>query len=97
MGGTHRIIQSGYRKASAQLLRIFNNSFEGHSFKDKTKTWVRIYAYRPDFKSDIQNFEECICDALKEALQIDDRYFSLIIDWELNRKTPIIHIDVWQE
>lgn len=94
--GSFRVIRKEYRTASHQLLSLFNNSFTNHPFKDQEKLWVKIYAHRPDFKSDIQNFEECICDALKESIKIDDRYYSLIIDWELNRKDPKIEIEIWQ-
>ena len=97
MNRSKRIITNEYRAASDQLLRIFNNSFLAHKFKDKKKLWVKIYAYRPDMKSDIQNFEECICDALKKSIGIDDRYYSLVIDWEIVKVKGSILIEIWQE
>jgi hypothetical protein len=95
---TSRIITASYRQATRVLSTIFNQTFKGHTFLDKHKTWVKIYAYRPDFKSDIHNFEECICDSLKDAIGIDDRYFSLIIDWclDIEKINPRIEIEVWQ-
>lgn len=47
------------------------------------KIRVDIYAYRPDFKFDVQNAVNPICDAVKLAIGIDDNVYATSTDYEM--------------
>ena len=47
----------------------------GTRFKPRTKTRLVCWWHRPDIRSDIVNFHKELCDAVKRAIGVDDRYF----------------------
>ena len=52
----------------------------------KAKTHVGIMVYRPDMRSDPANFIDSILDIVKTGIGVDDRWFSVSLDWELAPK-----------
>jgi len=63
---------------------------------EKRKIWVCIKVYRPDMRADPCNFIDAILDGVKVGTGVDDRYYSGLWDWELDKDNPRIEITVDQ-
>lgn len=63
------------------------------------KVFVDIFVQKPDNKGDAINVVDSVCDGVKDAIGIDDRWFCLRgLDWEVVKSgTPRIWIGVGQE
>jgi hypothetical protein len=62
------------------------------------KLWIDLFIQKPNHKSDAINMLDCICDAIKDALDIDDRWFAIRrLDWEIVKVDPVIYIGIGQE
>jgi hypothetical protein len=64
----------------------------------QNKVWLDIFVQKPNHRGDAANFIDLICDAIKEAIGVDDRWFSIRrVDWEIVKNDPQIFICVGQE
>lgn len=62
------------------------------------KVWLDILVQKPSNKGDAVNVVDSVCDAVKVAIGIDDRYFSIRrLDWEIVKENPKIFVGVAQE
>jgi Holliday junction resolvase RusA-like endonuclease len=66
------------------------------SFKAKEKIYISIYAELENHRGDALNLVDTICDAVKQAILVDDRWFAIkSLDWEI-KKSGKIFIDIEQ-
>lgn len=64
----------------------------------QAKVWISIFVQKPNHRSDAVNTVDTICDAVKKAIEVDDRWFSIDrVDWEIKKKDPQIYIRIAQE
>lgn len=62
------------------------------------KVWLDILVQKSDHRGDAVNVIDGICDALKKAIGIDDRWFCIRrLDWEIIKDKPMIYIGIGQE
>ncbi|MBN2132226.1 MAG: hypothetical protein JW741_22185 [Sedimentisphaerales bacterium] len=62
------------------------------------KVWLDILVQKPNHKGDAVNVVDLVCDSVKEAVGIDDRWFSIRrLDWQIVKKTPRLFIGVGQD
>lgn len=62
------------------------------------KVWIDILVQKPNHKGDAVNVIDLVCDALKEALGVDDRWFCIRrLDWEIVKESPKLFIGIGQE
>ena len=62
------------------------------------KLWISILVDKPDHRGDAVNVIDLICDALKDAMRVDDRWFCIgNVDWQVNKTNPRIHIFFGQD
>jgi hypothetical protein len=62
------------------------------------KLWVSIFIQKPNHRGDAINVLDTICDAVKIATGIDDRWFSIKnLDWQIVKNNPLIFITIGQE
>lgn len=98
-----RFIQNPkYKKAKDKVILQLKNALKTHpnpvKFEPKKKVYIAATFFRPDLKSDIQNFQEAICDAISKVIAVDDRYFAFKAwDWEVDKENPCIYISVFDE
>lgn len=60
--------------------------------------WLSIFIEKPNFKSDAVNLVDHICDAIKEGIGVDDRWFSInYLHWSVVKEDPKIYIKIGQE
>lgn len=64
----------------------------------QNKVWLSILVQKPDHRGDAVNVIDLVCDAVKDAIGIDDRWFSIKrLDWEICKTNPSLYIGVGQE
>lgn len=62
------------------------------------KVWIEILVQKPNHKGDAVNVVDLVCDALKDAIPVDDRWFSIrILDWHIIKEDPKLYIAIGQE
>jgi len=84
-----------YRKAKLELTHVLR-SLKDEKWKDKAKVYVDIVVFKPNHKSDAINMIDGVCDAIKEVIPVDDRYYGVWCDWEIDKENPRLEIRVWQ-
>ena len=62
------------------------------------KVWVDIFVQKPNHKGDAVNVVDLVCDAVKDAVGVDDRWFSIRrLDWEIVKDKPRLFVGVGQD
>ncbi|NUQ51349.1 MAG: hypothetical protein HUU19_01475 [Phycisphaerales bacterium] len=62
------------------------------------KVWLEIVVQKPDNRGDAVNVVDLVCDAVKRAIQIDDRWFCIRrLDWEIVKADPLLKIGIGQD
>lgn len=64
----------------------------------QAKLWLDIFVQKPDNKSDAVNVVDLVCDAVKDATHLDDRWYSIRrLDWEVVKVDPVVFIGIGQD
>jgi hypothetical protein len=64
----------------------------------QNKVWIDLLIEKPDHKGDAINVVDLVCDAIKEAIDVDDRWFSIRrLDWRIKKDQPQLIIGVGQD
>jgi Holliday junction resolvase RusA-like endonuclease len=85
-----------YKNAVEALILFIKTNLKGVQFKED-KLWLEIFYQKPRMNADVANLIDSISDATKEAIGVDDKWFSLKADWEYDKKTePYIVITLRQ-
>lgn len=86
----YRLGQSGHvtlRKEARAIRERITHSMAEAVFGRKVahnKLWIDIFVQKPDHKGDAVNVVDLVCDAIKDATGLDDRWFSVrAVDWEI--------------
>lgn len=62
------------------------------------KVWLDILVEKPDHKGDAVNVVDLVCDAVKDAIAVDDRWFCLRrLDWRIVKTEPRLIVGLGQE
>lgn len=62
------------------------------------KVWLDILVQKPNHRGDAVNVVDFVCDAVKDAIGVDDRWFSIRrLDWEIVKENPRLIIGIGQE
>ncbi|NRA37896.1 MAG: RusA family crossover junction endodeoxyribonuclease [Planctomycetes bacterium] len=89
------------RNESRQLRNDITMTIKSKLYGQKiahNKVWVEILVQKPDHKGDAVNVIDLVCDALKDAIPVDDRWFSLhVLDWHVVKENPRLYISIGQE
>lgn len=63
----------------------------------QNKVWISLFVQKPNHRSDAINVVDTVCDAIKAAIDLDDRWFCIgRLDWEIKRNDPEIFITIGQ-
>ncbi len=82
-----------YRTHIAALLKA---AVSGRKIANN-KLWLDILVQKPNHKGDAVNFVDTICDAVKDAIGLDDRWYSIYrLDWQIVKHDPKIFIGIGQ-
>lgn len=64
----------------------------------QNKLWIDIYVQKPKQNGDAVNFVDMVCDAVKDALPLDDRWYSLrSVDWQIVKHEPMLFVGLGQD
>lgn len=62
------------------------------------RVWIDILVQKPNHKGDAVNVVDLVCDAVKDAIGVDDRWFSIRrLDWEIVKESPRLFVGVGQD
>jgi len=63
----------------------------------QNKLWIDLFVQKPHHRGDAINVIDVVCDAIKRAVDLDDRWFCINqIDWEIAKQDPQIYIGISQ-
>lgn len=64
----------------------------------QNKVWLDIFVQKKNQRGDAVNFVDLVCDGVKRAMPVDDRWFSIRrLDWQVVKSNPKIFIGVGQD
>jgi len=64
----------------------------------KNKLWIDIFVQKPNHRGDAANFVDMVCDAIKDATLLDDRWYSIQgVDWQITKHNPMLYVGIGQE
>lgn len=76
--------------------RVLLASRDGEWFEGKV--WIDILVEKPDARGDAINVIDLVCDALKDVLGVDDRWYSIRrLDWAIVKRDPMLYVGIGQE
>lgn len=88
----HRATRDSIHYEVLNMLRSGNVKF------NTGKVWLDIFVEKPDHRGDAVNTVDAICDGVKGAIGIDDRWYSIRrLDWIIVKDSPMITIKIGQE
>lgn len=74
-------------KAGARNQRVFQH-----------KLWVDVLVQKPNHRGDAVNVLDMVCDAIKRAIPLDDRWYSVRrLDWQIVKSNPRLFVGISQE
>ena len=93
---TGRVYTPTATKAAREALSwSLKSRMKGKKFKEE-KLEVKLEIFRPDMRTDPANFLDYVLDGIKEPIGIDDRWYEIVIRWEINKENPRIRITITQ-
>lgn len=64
----------------------------------QAKLWLDLLVQKPNHKGDAVNVVDFVCDAVKVATGLDDRWYSIRrLDWEIVKTDPKVYIGLGQD
>ncbi len=62
------------------------------------KLWIDILVQKPNHKGDAVNVLDSVCDGIKKAIPLDDRWYCIRrVDWQIVKENPRLFIGIGQE
>jgi hypothetical protein len=93
----HVALRRESRAKRDEIILMIRNSLGGRRVAHN-KVWIDILVQKPNHKGDAINVVDLVCDALKDALGVDDRWFCIRrLDWEVVKENPNIFIGIGQD
>lgn len=75
------------------LKRVIGDQRVAHN-----KVWLDILVQKPNHKGDGVNVVDLVCDAVKRAIPVDDRWYSIRrLDWQIVKENPRLFVGVGQD
>lgn len=83
--------------AKAAISQRIREAFRGRRVAHN-KVWIDLLVQKPDHRGDAINVVDLVCDAIKDAIGVDDRWFCIRrLDWEIAKSDPMLYIGIGQE
>ncbi len=97
-GRGHTFMRDESRYYRALITEKILASVKDPSIIKQNKLWIDIFVQKPTHRGDAANFLDLVCDAIKDAIPLDDRWYSVrSIDWQITKHEPMIYIGLGQE
>jgi Holliday junction resolvase RusA-like endonuclease len=96
-GGGHMFMRKKAAAARAEITTAVKRAMAGRQAVE-AKVYIEIFVQKSNQRGDAINVVDVVCDGIKDALGIDDRWFCIRgLDWEVVKANPRIFIGVSQE
>jgi hypothetical protein len=93
----HRFMRTESRAAMDEITLRLRSELAGIKVVHN-KVWLDILVQKTNHRGDAVNVIDLVCDGVKKAIPVDDRWFSIRrLDWEVVKANPRIFIGVGQE
>ncbi len=93
----HVALRRESRAKREEIILRIRESLRGRQLA-RNKVWIEILVQKPNHRGDAVNVVDLVCDALKSAVGIDDRWFCIRrLDWEVVKEDPQLFITIGQE
>lgn len=87
---TGMFLRPEVRRSHQDLAGLIAKAMEGRPVV-KAKVWLDIWVEKPNHKGDAVNVVDFICDSLKKAIGVDDRWFCIRrLDWSVSKRKPMV-------
>lgn len=102
VGAGHVILREESNTIRANLTTILRDallseSLFGHSVVTN-RLWLDIFVEKPDHRGDAINVLDLVADAVKDACDLDDRWYSIRrLDWSIVKTDPRLFVGVSQQ
>lgn len=84
-------------KARHDIGILIKDALDGRRVANN-KLWIDILVQKPNHKGDAVNVVDLVCDAIKDVIPVDDRWYSIRrLDWEVVKKDPMLYVGIGQE
>ena len=90
------IPNKAYTKTLEDIGTLILGKLNGHKFA-KDKIMLDIMVYKTNMNGDPLNLVDGIADAVKGVIGVDDRYYGMFLDWEIDKENPRIELTIKQE
>jgi hypothetical protein len=96
-GGGHVSLREGVNRYRALIGYKLKMAMQNVPLRHN-KLWIDLLIQKPNHKGDAVNFVDTICDAIKDVVALDDRWYAIRrLDWEIVKSDPQIFIGLAQE
>lgn len=96
-GRGHVYMRKEARVARTRLTESVREAAKNIDVKQR-KLWIDIFVQMPNHRGDATNVVDTVCDAIKDAVGIDDRWFAIRkLDWQIVKDDPRIFVGIGQE
>lgn len=93
----HTELRSEARRYKIELIEAMREALASQLIVTN-KLWVDVLVEKPSHRGDAANLLDMICDAVKEAAGLDDRWFSIHrVDWRIVKQNPRLIVRVGQQ
>ena len=93
----HVVLRKESKQWRAGLAMTIANAMRGQPVVNN-KVWIELFVQKPNHRGDAVNIIDLVCDAIKDAIPVDDRWYSIRgIDWEISKKDPHLYVAIGQD
>lgn len=93
----HVFLRADARSARDALAYELKAALRGRQVV-QNKLWIDVLAQKPNHRGDAVNLLDSICDAVKMAVPLDDRWYCVRrLDWQIVKIEPRIYVGIGQE
>lgn len=94
----HVYLRQESRAAREQLAWAIKKALLDHKQKIvQAKLWIDIFVQKPNHKGDAVNVVDLVCDAVKDATGLDDRWYCIrALDWQIVKENPQLFVGISQ-
>jgi len=98
MGGRgHVFLRKESKTLRHSITSRIKRALDGRKIANN-KLWVDLLVQKPSHKGDAINVVDLVCDAIKDAIPLDDNWFCIRkLDWQIVKENPQLYIGIGQE
>lgn len=97
-GNGHMYTPKAHKDLRDALVLLLRSELRGVSLIPGRKVWLNIFVEKPNNRGDAVNSLDFICDSVKIACGIDDRWYSVAgLDWTIRKDNPQLYVSIGQE